>query len=67
MYPIYEQIWHKPDINDPFHVVIADTKRIKGKDVFKVITERTKRSGIVTRGTKCAKTCFIGEVGYRSL
>ena len=63
MYPIYEQIWHKPDINDPFHVVIADTKRIKGKDVFKVITERTKAQRHCHERNKVCKNVFYWRGG----
>ncbi|CAL6335422.1 unnamed protein product [Bathycoccus prasinos] len=63
MYPIYKQIWHKPDFNDPFHVVIVDTKRIKGKDVFKVLTERTKTQRHCRERNKVCKKVFYWRGG----
>ena len=63
MYPIYKQIWHKPDFNDPFHVVIVDTKRIKGKDVFKVLTERTKAQRHCRERNKVCKKVFYWRGG----
>ena len=63
MYPIYKQIWHKPDFKDPFHVVIVDTKRIKGKDVFKVLTERTKTQRHCRERNKVCKKVFYWRGG----
>jgi hypothetical protein len=63
MYPIYKQIWHKPDNSDPFHVVIVDTQRIKGKDVFKVLAERTKTQRHCYERNKVCKNVFYWRGG----
>ena len=62
-YPKYEQIWHKPEINEPFKLVIADETKVKGKHVFEILTRRNETQRFTRERNKVLKNVFYWRGG----